>query len=46
MGRGHRRVEHVLDFGEEFEPIFYESYGIMPDPVRIRFFRLLYDLVS
>ena len=34
------------NFGEQFEPLFYESYGIMPDPVRIRFFRLLYDLVS
>ncbi len=34
------------NFGEEFEPLFYESYGIAPDPERIRFFRLLYDLVS
>ncbi len=34
------------NFGEEFEPLFYESYGIAPDPGRIRFFRLLYDLVS
>jgi kanamycin kinase len=34
------------NFGEELEPLFYESYGIAPDPERIRFFRLLYDLVS
>jgi kanamycin kinase len=34
------------NFGEAFEPLFYEGYGITPDPVRIRFFRLLYDLVS
>ena len=34
------------NFGDEFEPLFYESYGITPDPARIRFFRLLYDLVS
>jgi kanamycin kinase len=34
------------NFGEDLEPLFYESYGIAPDPDRIRFFRLLYDLVS
>ena len=34
------------NFGEELEPLFYESYGIEPDPGRIRFFRLLYDLAS
>jgi kanamycin kinase len=34
------------NFGEELEPLFYESYGIGPDPARIRFFRLLYDLAS
>jgi kanamycin kinase len=34
------------NFGEDLEPLFYESYGIEPDPGRIRFFRLLYDLVS
>jgi kanamycin kinase len=34
------------NFGVEYEPLFYESYGIAPDPARIRFFRLLYDLVS
>ncbi len=34
------------NFGGEFEPLFYEGYGIAPDPGRIRFFRLLYDLVS
>lgn len=34
------------NFGEELEPLFYESYGVTRDPARIRFFRLLYDLVS
>jgi kanamycin kinase len=34
------------NFGKELEPLFYESYGVIPDPGRIRFFRLLYDLVS
>jgi kanamycin kinase len=34
------------NFGEELEPLFYESYGVAPDLERIRFFRLLYDLVS
>jgi kanamycin kinase len=34
------------NFGEELEPLFYDSYGVTPDPARIRFFRLLYDLVS
>jgi len=34
------------NFGDHLEPLFYESYGITPDPARIRFYRLLYDLVS
>jgi kanamycin kinase len=34
------------NFGDDLEPLFYESYGVEPDPVRIRFYRLLYDLVS
>ncbi len=34
------------NFGEALEPLFYESYGVEPDPDRIRFYRLLYDLVS
>ena len=34
------------NFGDSLEPLFYESYGITPDPDRIRFYRLLYDLVS
>ena len=34
------------NFGPELEPLFYESYGVDPDPDRIRFYRLLYDLVS
>ncbi|MFZ0248429.1 MAG: aminoglycoside 3'-phosphotransferase [Acidimicrobiales bacterium] len=34
------------NFGEELEPLFYESYGIEPDAARIRFYRLLYDLAS
>ena len=34
------------NFGEEHEVRFYEGYGIEPDPERIRFYRLLYDVVS
>jgi kanamycin kinase len=34
------------NFGEELEPLFYEGYGVEPDPARIRFFRLLYDVAS
>jgi kanamycin kinase len=34
------------NFGAELEDLFYESYGIAPDPGRIAFYRLLYDLVS
>lgn len=34
------------NFGVGLEPLFYESYGVVPDPDRIRFYRLLYDLVS
>jgi kanamycin kinase len=34
------------NFGEKLEPLFYESYGVEPDHDRIRFYRLLYDLVS
>jgi kanamycin kinase len=34
------------NFGVEHEARFYEGYGIEPDPGRIRFYRLLYDLVS
>lgn len=33
-------------FGPEFEALFYESYGIAPDPERIRFYRLLWALGS
>ena len=46
MGRGTAGGARAWNFGEEFEPLFYESYGITPDPARIHFFRLLYDLVS
>ncbi len=34
------------NFGVGLEPLFYESYGVTPEPDRIRFYRLLYDLVS
>jgi kanamycin kinase len=34
------------NFGPEFEPLFYASYGIEPEPERIAFYRLLYDCVS
>jgi kanamycin kinase len=33
------------NFGTDYEPLFYESYGVEPDPGRIAFYRLLYDLV-
>jgi kanamycin kinase len=32
--------------GNGWEELFYASYGIAPDADRIRFYRLLYDLVS
>jgi kanamycin kinase len=32
------------NFGDELEPLFFEGYGIEPDPERIGFYRLLYDL--
>jgi aminoglycoside phosphotransferase len=28
------------------EPVFYEAYGVEPDPERVRFYRLMYDLAS
>jgi kanamycin kinase len=34
------------NFGTEYEPLFYESYGIEPDPDRIGFYRLLWECVS
>jgi kanamycin kinase len=34
------------NFGVEFEPLFYESYGIEPEPERIGFYRLLWEYVS
>jgi kanamycin kinase len=36
----------VWNFGPDLEPLFYQGYGITPDPERIAFYRLLYDLVS
>jgi kanamycin kinase len=30
----------------KWEPLFYEGYGIDPDPARIRYFRMLYDLAA
>jgi kanamycin kinase len=32
--------------GPGWEELFFESYGIEPDPARIRCYRLLYDLAS
>jgi len=29
-----------------YEDLFYEAYGIAPDPARIAYYRLLYDLAS
>jgi kanamycin kinase len=34
------------NFGAGYESDFYEGYGIAPDPERIAYYRLLYDLVS
>ena len=34
------------NFGEELEPLSTRATASTPDPARIRFFRLLYDLVS
>ena len=39
-------MEHLLELRRPIRGLFYESYGITPNPARIRFFRLLYDLVS
>jgi hypothetical protein len=32
--------------GPGWEDLFYESYGVQPEPDRITFYRLLYDLAS
>jgi kanamycin kinase len=34
------------NYGPGWEPTFLEAYGIEPDPDRIAYYRLLYDLVS
>ena len=34
------------NFGTEYEPLFYEAYGVEPDPGRIRFYRLLWSFAS
>lgn len=34
------------NYGPGWEPTFLEAYGIEPDPERIAYYRLLYDLVS
>ena len=34
------------NFGPEYEPLFYESYGVAPDPDRIAFYRLLWACSS
>ncbi len=34
------------NFGAAYESLFYESYGIEPDPERIAFYRLLWECVS
>jgi kanamycin kinase len=34
------------NIGAGWEALFFASYGIEPDPDRIRFYRLLYDLAS
>jgi kanamycin kinase len=32
------------DFGPGFDTVLYDAYGIDPDPDRIAYYRLLYDL--
>jgi len=34
------------NFGAEYEQLFYESYGVEPDPDRIAFYRLLRECAS
>jgi kanamycin kinase len=34
------------NFGAELEPLFYEGYGIEPEPDRIAFYRLLWECAS
>jgi kanamycin kinase len=34
------------NFGPAYEPLFYESYGVTPDPDRIAFYRLLWACSS
>jgi aminoglycoside phosphotransferase len=32
------------NFGPGWEPVFYDAYGVDPDPVRIAYYRLLWEL--
>lgn len=34
------------NLGPGLEGLFYDAYGVEPEPDRIRFYRLLYDVVS
>ena len=34
------------NYGSEYEPAFFEAYGVEPDHSRIEFYRLRYDLTS
>jgi kanamycin kinase len=36
----------VWNFGPQYEALFYESYGVEPDPERIAFYRLLWEMSS
>jgi kanamycin kinase len=36
----------ISNIGPGWEETFLEAYGIEPDPARIRYYRLLYDMVS
>lgn len=36
----------VWNFGPQYEALFYENYGVEPDPDRIAFYRLLWEMSS
>jgi kanamycin kinase len=32
------------NYGADYEPLYFQAYGIEPDPDRISYYRLLWDL--